>query len=74
VTTRIGKERAVRIAKAHACERCGEYTYKKVAVKPATKQQEKELGIAWTAEKVCGVCDAHLELGINSEGDIVYAG
>ncbi len=64
----------MRIAKAHACERCGEYSYKRVVVKPATAQQEKELAIAWTAEKVCGVCDAHLELGISSEGDIVYVG
>lgn len=69
---RIGKERAVRIAKAHACERCGEYSYKRVVVKPATEQQQKQLGIAWTAEKVCGVCEAYHELGINDEGDIVY--
>jgi hypothetical protein len=32
------------------------------------------LGVAWSAEKVCGVCNAHLELGIDAEGDIVYAG
>ena len=71
---RIGKDRAQRIAKAHACERCGEYSYKRVRVKPATAQQEEEQGVAWTAEKVCGVCDAHLELGINADGDIVYVG
>jgi len=71
---RIDKERATRIAKAHACDRCGEYTYKRVAVKAATKQQKEQLGITWSAEKVCGVCDAHLELGINDEGDIVYSG
>lgn len=70
---RIGRERAERIAKAHACERCGEYSYKRVKVKAATQQQEKQLGIAWAAEKVCGVCDAHLELGIAPDGDIVYA-
>lgn len=71
---RIGKDRVERIAKAHACERCGEYSYKRVKVKPATRAQEDEQGIAWLAEKVCGVCDAHLELGINDEGDIVYVG
>jgi transcription elongation factor Elf1 len=70
---RITRERAERIAKAHACENCGEYTYKRVSVKPATKRQQETLGIAWTAEKICGVCDAHLEMGINDEGDIVYA-
>jgi transcription elongation factor Elf1 len=69
---RITRERAERIAKAHACENCGEYTYKRVAIKPATKRQQESLGIAWLAEKVCGVCDAHLEMGINTDGDIVY--
>jgi hypothetical protein len=70
---RITRERAERIAKAHACENCREYTYKRVSVKPATKAQQEELGIAWAAEKVCGVCGAHLELGIDDEGEIVYA-
>lgn len=69
---RITRERAERIAKAHACEKCGEYTYKRVSVKPATKRQHEDLGIAWSAEKICGVCDAHHEMGINDEGDIVY--
>jgi len=69
---RITKERAERIAKAHACENCGEYSYKKVSVKPATPGEERELGIAWSAQKVCGVCNAHHEMGINQEGDIVY--
>jgi hypothetical protein len=41
-------------------------------VKPATKRQHEDLGIAWSAEKICGVCDAHHEMGINDEGDIVY--
>jgi transcription elongation factor Elf1 len=69
---RITQERAERIAKAHACEICGEYSYKKVSVKPATKRQQESLGIAWSAEKICGVCDAHHEMGITSDGDIVY--
>ena len=68
----ITRERAERIAKAHACENCGEYTYKRVSVKPATKDKRDALGIAWSAEKVCGVCGAHLEMGIDPEGDIVY--
>lgn len=69
---KITRERAERIAKAHACENCGEYSYKRVSVKPASKRQQEELGIAWSAEKVCGVCNAHHEMGINVEGDIVY--
>jgi len=69
---RITRERAERIAKAHACEICGEYSYRQVFVKPATKRQQETLGIAWSAEKICGVCDAHHEMGINSEGEIIY--
>lgn len=69
---KITKERAERIAKAHACENCGEYNYKRVSVKPASKGQQEDLGIAWAAEKTCGVCSAHHEVGISDEGDIVY--
>lgn len=69
---RITRERAERIAKAHACENCGEYSYKRVTVKPASKRQQESLGIAWFAEKVCGVCDAHMEMGIGADGEIVY--
>ncbi len=69
---RITRERAERIAKAHACESCGEYSYKRVTVKPASKRQQESLGIAWSAEKICGVCDAHLEMGIGPDGEIVY--
>jgi transcription elongation factor Elf1 len=68
----ITRDRAERIAKAHACGRCGEYSYKRVTVKPAAKTQQESLGIAWSVEKVCGVCDAHLEMGIDEEGDIVF--
>lgn len=68
----ITRERAERIAKAHACGRCGEYNYKRVTIKQATKHQQESLGIMWSVEKVCGVCDAHLEMGIDDEGDIVF--
>lgn len=71
---KITRERAERIAKAHACERCGEYSYKKVSVKPATKAQQESLKVSWQATKVCGVCGAEQELGIDSDGDIVYVG
>lgn len=68
----ITRERAERIAKAHACENCGEYSYKRVSVKPATKRLQESLGIVWSAEKTCGVCNAHHEMGINPEGDIIF--
>lgn len=71
---KITRERAERIAKAHACEGCGEYSYKKVSVKPATRAQRDELNVVWQATKICGVCGAQQELGIDDEGDIVYAG
>lgn len=68
----ITLERAERIAKAHPCENCGEYSYRRVSVKPATKDKQEALGVAWIAEKVCGVCGAYLELGLDEEGEIVY--
>jgi transcription elongation factor Elf1 len=71
---KITRERAERIAKAHACERCGEYSYKKVTVTPASKSQQQELKVSWQAIKVCGVCGAQQELGIAADGDIVYVG
>lgn len=71
---KITRERAERIAKAHACENCGEYSYKKLTVKPASKEHQKQLNEAWHAVKVCGVCGMQQEMGIDAEGDIVYAG
>jgi len=71
---RITRERAERIAKAHACERCGEYSYKRVSVTPATKAQQESLKVIWQALKVCGVCGTQQELGIAADGDIVYVG
>jgi transcription elongation factor Elf1 len=72
--TKISKERAERIAKSHACVKCGEYSYKRVTVKPAAKRLEESLGVVWSTEQVCGVCDSHLELGIDEDGTIVYEG
>ena len=68
----ITRERAERIARAHACERCGEYTYKKLTVKPATQAIAEELNVAWVATKVCGVCGLHQEVGMDEDGDIVF--
>ena len=69
---KISRERAERIAKAHACDRCGEYSYKQVKIKPATKRLEETLGVVWSSEQVCGVCDSHIELGIDEDGAIVF--
>ena len=69
---RITRERAERIARAHACENCGEYSYKKLTIKPASAESRTSLGEAWHAVKVCGVCGMEQELGIDDEGEIVY--
>lgn len=71
-TPKISRERAERIAKAHACDRCGEYSYKRVKVVPATKRLEETLGVVWSTEQICGVCDSHIELGIDEDGTIVF--
>jgi transcription elongation factor Elf1 len=68
----ISRERAERIARAHACERCGEYSYKKVLVKPADAAEKSELGVSWHVLLICGVCGRHHEIGIDDEGEIVY--
>ena len=69
----ITRDRAERIAKAHACVNCGEYSYKRVSVKPATPAQREAVGVAWQVDQVCGVCNAHQELGIADDGDVVYS-
>jgi transcription elongation factor Elf1 len=69
----ITRERAERIARAHACENCGEYTYKKLVVKPAPESIRDELKVIWIATKICGVCGLQQELGIDEDGDVVFA-
>jgi hypothetical protein len=70
----ITRERAERIARAHACVSCGEYSYRKVAVREATAALRDEFNEAWHAVLVCGICATHQELGIDADGDVVYAG
>lgn len=70
--TGISHDRAERIAKAHACEHCGEYSYKKLVVKAATQSQRKALNEAWHATKICGVCGLEQEMGIAPDGEIIY--
>jgi transcription elongation factor Elf1 len=74
VTQVITRERAERIARAHACERCGEYTFKKFAIRVAPESQREALNVAWIARKTCGVCGVEQEVGLDAEGDIVFAG
>ena len=68
----ISEDRALRIARGHACEGCGEYSYKRLVVKLATDADRTELGEAWHAYKTCGVCGMEHEMGIDAEGEIVY--
>ncbi len=70
----ITRQRAERIARGHACITCQEYSYKKLAVRPASPEQRTELGVVWQVVAVCGICGTHQELGIDAEGDIVSAG
>jgi transcription elongation factor Elf1 len=69
---KITRDRAEKIARAHACENCGEYNYKKLTVKPAPKGSRTELNEAWVAKKVCGVCGLEALMGIDDEGEIVW--
>ena len=70
---KITRERAERIAKAHACTQCGEYSYKKLSVKPATADQQSDVEVVWHAVKVCGVCGHHQEMGLDDEGEVVFS-
>ena len=68
----ISHERAERIARAHACTNCKEYTYRKLTVREAISALKVQFGEVWHAELVCGVCGVHQELGIDDDGDVVY--
>lgn len=70
----ITQERAERIARAHPCVGCQEYSYRKFSVKPSARRLSAALDVEWTASLVCGVCGAHQELGIDGDGEVVYVG
>lgn len=70
----ITQERAERIARAHACSGCQEYSYRKVAVKPGSESLRESLHVEWVATLTCGVCKQVSELGIDDEGEVVYVG
>lgn len=70
----LTRERAERIARAHACVGCREYTWRKINVREASAGLREEFGEAWHATLVCGVCGVQQELGIDDDGDVVYVG
>lgn len=70
---KITRERAERIARSHACGNCREYSYKRVTVKPSSREQRKELQESWHVLAVCGICGNEIEMGIDDDGQIVYA-
>ncbi len=72
--TVISRARAEVIARSHACVKCGEYSYKKITVREAGAAHQQDLNEAWHAVLICGVCGVHQELGIDPEGEIIYAG
>lgn len=71
---KLSKERALLIAKGHACAHCKEYTYRRLTVKVAPKAIAEELGVVWVATKLCGVCEYKEEIGIAADGDVVFSG
>ena len=70
----LTKERAERIARAHACVSCREYTWRKISIREASSALREEFGEVWHATLVCGVCGVQQELGIDDDGDVVYVG
>ncbi len=68
----LSRDRAERIARAHACPHCLEYSFRKVVVAPATKANREALHEVWHARKVCGICGLEQELGIDADGDVIY--
>jgi hypothetical protein len=74
LSSTIPRERAERIARAHPCEQCGEYSFKRLLVREASEAHRAEFGEAWHVVRECGVCGLHQEMGIDGDGDVVYVG
>lgn len=68
----ISHERAEKIARAHPCIICGEYSFKKLSVKPVEAARRSANEERWHVVRVCGICGAQQELGLDADGDIVY--
>ena len=56
------------------CPHCGEYSFKKLKVTRASKAHQETLGEVWHVTRVCGVCASQDEMGLDTEGEIVYGG
>lgn len=69
----ISKAMAERVARAHGCVRCGEYSYKKVKIVEATPEAVAQFREAWHVLLRCGVCGVESELGLDDEGEVLYA-
>lgn len=74
ILTAITQSRAERIARSHPCPHCGEYSFKKLKVTRASKAHQETLGEVWHVTRVCGVCASQDEMGLDTEGEIVYGG
>ena len=70
----ISRERAVRIARSHACSHCLEYSFKRLSAKAASPSQQAELKAVWVVERICGVCGLETEMGLDDDGDVVFLG
>lgn len=70
----LSRERAERIARSHACNNCQEYSYKRVTVKPASEAHKAEFNEVWHVVAICGICGAEIEMGIDEDGTLIYAG
>lgn len=68
----IDQARAERIARSHACDRCLEYSFKKLVVKPAGANHRSALGAVWIITRTCGVCGLDQELALDDDGDVLY--
>jgi hypothetical protein len=67
----VSLDRAERIARSHACTHCGEYSFKRIVVKAASKPLREEFQAVWHVTRVCGVCRHESELAIDADGDLV---
>ena len=73
MTARITAEVAERIGRAHGCVRCGERNYKRVKVTSANLAASEELNESWHIMLRCGVCGTESDVGLDDEGDVLYA-
>ena len=72
MTAPIDQARAERIGRSHPCDRCLEYSFKKLVVKPAAAAHRTELGAAWIVIRALRRVRSREELALDAEGDIIY--